>query len=415
MAISNRLLILTNLCLLAFIVVAAKPQTLVIPIRRSGTLLLADFQGRIPLTTITAVVDVTEESLWLNCETGYTSKTYTEPTCGSAQCKTANTRYCHTCGPSARPFCHANTCGMYVENPVTHQTTVGELAQDVFAAQSTAGPTVKVPDFLFTCSPSALVDSGLQKAQGVFGLAKGPVAAQNQLPSKLGIRPVLAMCIPSGSATGPLFFGDGPYNFLPKTDASKLLGFTPLIVSPFNEYYFQVNSVKINTKRVPLNASLLNMDESGVGGTMISTTEPYTILRTSLYKSITSFYRAQLSGLKPVKPVGQFGLCYNAKSFGSTRLGPGSPSIDLELAGGTTWSIFGANSLVEARPGVLCLAFLDGGNNYRAAVVVGTYQMQDTLVQVDLDRARVGFSGLLLGYQTNCGNFNFTGSPAVAP
>ena len=101
--------------------------------------------------------------------------------------------------------------------------------------------------------------------------------------------------------------------------------------------------------------------------------------------------------------------------FGSMRLGPGSPSIDIELAGGVTWSISGANALVEARPGVLCLALVDGGNYYRASILIGMYQMQDTLVQVDLGRARVGFSGSLLGVGTNCANFNFTSGAKVVP
>nr|POE53145.1 basic 7s globulin 2 [Quercus suber] len=52
------------------------------------------------------------------------------------------------------------TCGLMVENPVTHQRAMGELAQDELLIQSTQGsnpgPMARVPQFLFTCAPSFL-------------------------------------------------------------------------------------------------------------------------------------------------------------------------------------------------------------------------------------------------------------------
>lgn len=51
-------------------------------------------------------------------------------------------------------------CGLMVENPVTHQRAMGELAQDELLIQSTQGsnpgPMARVPQFLFTCAPSFL-------------------------------------------------------------------------------------------------------------------------------------------------------------------------------------------------------------------------------------------------------------------
>ncbi|GAB4857421.1 hypothetical protein Ancab_015330 [Ancistrocladus abbreviatus] len=398
-----------------------KPHTLLLPFHKDKAthLLVTQIHGRTPLIPVSYVVDLKTEFLWVNCETNYTSSTLYLPKCGSPQCAAAKTKYCFSCPhPYVRPFCHNNTCGLLYENPVTHQSTIGEVSQDVLAIRSTdgstPGPLVKIPNFLFTCSPWLLIEKGLPKGvQGVLGLAQAPIAIQNQLPSLSGlkIKPAFAFCIPSDNSNGPIFFGYGPYNFLPGIDASQMLKYTSLIISAYREYYIQVKSIKINQKLVPVNMSLLTLSSSATGGTTFSTTDPHTILEGSIFKAITSFFAKQLSAIPTVEPVAPFGLCYESKRFQPTRLGPGVPSIDLELQGhGVVWSIFGANSLVEAKPGVLCLAFVNGKSLYRAAITIGTYQLQDVLLQVDLTRSRVGFTGPLIGVRTNCGNFNFTAS-----
>ena len=104
-----------------------------------------------------------------------------------------------------------------------------------------------------------------------------------------------------------------------------------------------------------------------------------------------------------------FGVCYKSKSFGSTRLGPGMPSIDLILQNKKViWRIFGANSMVQVNEEVLCLGFVDGGVEARTAIVIGAYQMEDNLLEFDLATSRLGFSSTLLGRMTTCANFNFT-------
>lgn len=399
---------------------AAQPKALLLPVRKdAGTnLLVANIYGRTPLVSVGYIVDLTAQHLWTNCETNYKSSTFSEPKCGSAQCKTANTSFCHTCPKAARPFCHANTCGRLLENPVTHQSTIGEVAQDVIAFSSTdgsnPGPLAQIPNFLFTCSPSALVEMGLPKGvQGVAGLAQGHIPLQNQLASRLGLKPIFTMCIPSSTnGNGVIFFGsEGPYTFLPGIEVSRSLRYTPLTISPFGEYYIHVKSIKINQKLVPrLNTSLLALTDIGTGGgTTLNTLLPYTVLEGSIFNAITSFFANQLSKVPTVKPIAPFGLCYESKSFTSTLLGPGVPSIDLELEGeNAVWSIFGLNSMVEAQPGILCLAFVNGGSQYRASINIGTYQMQDIPLQFDLSRSRLGFGGPLSGLRTHCENFNFT-------
>ncbi|KAK0576273.1 hypothetical protein LWI29_014779 [Acer saccharum] len=65
--------------------------------------------------------------------------------------------------------------------------------------------------------------------------------------------------------------------------------------------------------------------------------------------------------------------------------------------------------MVQAGPGVTCLAFVDGGiNKHRASMIIGAHQLQDNLLQFDLARSMLGFSSSLLLRGTSCSNFNFT-------
>ncbi|KAL9242557.1 hypothetical protein vseg_016545 [Gypsophila vaccaria] len=396
----------------------SNPKPLVLPIRQDAAtkLLVADIYGRTPLVSTGFIVDLTALHVWANCETNYKSTTFSQPKCGSAQCKEANTSYCFNCIKAARPFCHTNTCGRLLENPVTHQSTIGEVSQDFVSFRSTdgssLGPAVKIPNFLFTCSPSALVDLGLPKGvQGVVGLAQGSIALQNQLGSRVGLKPVFTMCIPSTtSVNGLIFFGSyGPYTFS-GIDASTYLIYTPMFISPFGEYYINVKSIKIEqNKSIPIKKSLLSVSTIGTGGTTFNTLLPYTILEGSIFKALISSYAKALPNVAPVKAVAPFGLCYESKNFPHSPMGPVVPSIDLELEGqGKLWTIFGTNSMVEAKPGVLCLAFVNGGNEYRASVNIGTYQMKNLPLQFDLSQFRLGIGYPLSGLRTRCEDFNFS-------
>jgi hypothetical protein len=53
--------------------------------------------------------------------------------------------------------------------------------------------------------------------------------------------------------------------------------------------------------------------------------------------------------------------------------------------------------------GVLCWAFVDAGANAPSAL--GTFQQERNLVEFDLARSRLSFTGLLDFYQTTCSNF----------
>ncbi|KAJ8751908.1 hypothetical protein K2173_000654 [Erythroxylum novogranatense] len=394
-----------------------KPNNLVLPVRKDGatSLHVTSIQKRTPQTPVQFVVDLNGRFLWVNCEKNYLSTTYQAPLCHSTLCVRAGSDYCHTCLSSkARYGCHNNTCGLVALNPMTHQTAVGELAQDVLAIQSTRGsnpgPVAKVPDFLFACAPSTLLQKGLPRnVQGVAGIGHAPIALPIQLASHFGFRPNFGICLSSSTNNnGVIFFGEGPFSMLSGVQVSGPVGYTPLIITRQGEYYIQVTSVKINKKPLPINTTLLTTNKQGLGGTMISTTTPYTILEHSIYQTFTKFFTSQFPGVPRVQNVPPFSVCYDSKRLSSTRVGPRVPNIDL-VFNNAAWTIFGANSMVQARPGVSCLAFVEGGlKQTRASIVIGAHQIEDNFLQFDLASSRLGFSSSLLLKRSNCGNFNFT-------
>ncbi|XP_039146515.1 probable aspartic proteinase GIP2 [Dioscorea cayenensis subsp. rotundata] len=405
-----------------------RPKALIAPVTKDFTTLqyLTVFSQRTPLIPIHLVVDLGGRHLWVNCDSNYISSTYRPAPCRSALCSLADADGCGDCFSPPRPGCNNNTCGVSPYNPFISTSTSGELATDVLSLSSTTGSNpsflATASKFLFSCAPSFLLRGLASNSTGIAGLGKTRVAPPSQLSSIFSFKRKFALCLPSSpSSTGLLFFGDGPYKLLPNIDASQSLIYTRLITNPVStagsfkqgepsyEYFIGVTSIKVNDKVVPINTTLLSIDDNGVGGTKISTVNPYTVLETSIYKAVLNAFTSSISGIKPVKKVSPFGVCYNASDLGSTRVGAAVPAIDLVLESESVyWRIFGANSMVAVSDQVLCLAFVDGGERPRTSVVVGGYQLEDNLLQFDLATSRLGFSSSLLFRQTTCANFNFT-------
>ncbi|KAL5701361.1 GLC7-interacting protein 2 [Ranunculus cassubicifolius] len=252
------------------------------------------------------------------------------------------------------------------------------------------------------------------------GLGRGTLGVPSLLASALSLNKKFAICLPStNSGRGVIFFGDGPYTMLPNVDVSSSLVYTKLRINPVStatsyvqgerstEYFIQVNSIKVNGKAISLNTTLLSIHKAN-GGTKISTVNPYTVLETSIFKSLTIAFVKE-SKLTRVASEAPFQFCFDSKNVASTRVGPGVPSIDLILQSESVyWRIFGANSMVRVKDNVLCLGYVDGGLNPRTSIVIGAHQLEDNLLQFDLDSSKLGFSSSLLFKQTTCSNFNFT-------
>ncbi|XP_071736996.1 probable aspartic proteinase GIP2 [Rutidosis leptorrhynchoides] len=404
-----------------------RPKALILPVTKDASTLqyVARINQRTPLVPVALTVDLGGQFMWENCYTNYISTTYRPARCGSAQCSLAKSTSCSTdCPGRPAPGCNNNTCGLLPDNTVTRTATSGDLGSDVVTMQSTDGKNpgrvVSVPRFLFVCG-SAL-DGLANGVMGMAGLGRTKISLPYQFSSAFSFPKIFAICLSaSTNSPGVVFFGPGPYKFLLNADASTNLQYTPLLKNPVStasaftqgdastEYFIGVKSIQVNEKDVPVNKTLLKINNQGFGGTKISTVNPYTVLHSSIYKAVIKAFSDSLSEVPRVATVAPFGLCFNSTFIGSTRLGAGVPSINLVLQNkDVVWRIFGANSMVQVSQDGLCLGVVDGGVDVMTSIVLGGYQIENNLLQFDLARSRLGFSSLLFGRQTTCGNFNFT-------
>ncbi|KAG8370712.1 hypothetical protein BUALT_Bualt13G0011800 [Buddleja alternifolia] len=160
-------------------------------------------------------------------------------------------------------------------------------------------------------------------------------------------------------------------------------------------------------------STLLTIDENGRGGTKISTSKPYTVLQSSIFKALRDAFlkESDVLNLTLIKLVEPFSVCYAAERITRTIMGPRVPAIDLVLHSDEVyWRIYGSNSMVRIRSENIdgwCLRFVDGGFEPKASIVIGGHQFEDNLLQFDLERERLGFISSLLSRSTNCANFDF--------
>ncbi|GMI78081.1 secreted aspartic protease 2 [Hibiscus trionum] len=402
---------------------SSRPKALVLPVSKdaSTSQYVTQIKQRTPLVPIKLTLDLGAASVWVDCEQDYVSSTYKPARCNSAQCNLARAKSCGTCSDGPKPGCNNNTCSLFLTSPTA--ATFGEVSQDVVAVQSTdgksSGKLVSASNFLFTCGSTFLLDGLPSSVTGVAGLGRSKISMPSQFSSAFSFPRKFAVCL--GSSHGVIFFGDGPYSFLPfNIDISKSLIYTPLILNPvstapvsFNndpstDYFIGVTGISINEKPVSLNKTLLSINKHGHGGTKISTAAPYTVMQTSIYNAVVRAFIKEIPGIPRVQAVAPFGACFNSTGIGFTRVGPGVPIIDLDLPNKEVWRIFGSNSMVHVKDDVLCLGFVDGGLEPTTSIVIGGHQLEDNLVQFDLAASRVGFSSSLLFQRTTCANFNFT-------
>ncbi|XP_042482789.1 probable aspartic proteinase GIP2 [Macadamia integrifolia] len=411
---------------------AVKPKEMLLAVTKDAKTLqyVTSIKTRTPLVSVDLVVNLGGQYIWADCDSGYVSSTYHPVPCGSNRCKLAKGGSCTGCNGPRRPGCTNNTCGVVAENyPLVDSVLAAGLGEDVVAVPSTDGSNpghlAFMRRFPITCGATFLLQGLAKGAKGMLGLARTETALHKQITSSFKIAHKFALCMPSSTtAMGVMFFGNGPYAFLPNhVDLSKSLMYTPLLINPVStapvytqgepsdEYFIGVKSIKIDGTAIPMKTSLLSFDKDGYGGTKISTMTNYTTLETSIYKALIHAFSTKAASMKikRVASVAPFGDCFSSKNIASTRVGPAVPTIDLALQSEAVfWRIFGANSMVSVKDGVLCLGFVDGGKRPRTSIVIGGYQLEDNLLQFDLVSSKLGFSSSLLFSQTNCGNFNFT-------
>ncbi|XP_050206784.1 probable aspartic proteinase GIP2 [Mercurialis annua] len=404
-----------------------RPNTIVIPVSKDKCTNQYTIQisQRTPSTPVKLTVDLGGRFMWVNCEESYTSSTYKPAKCNSTLCSLANSKVCTTeptqCSSSPRPGCNNNsTCTKFIQNRVVYIGTGGELGQDTVSIQfynkNNPGRIVSLASFPFFCGITWLLDSLAEGVTGVAGFGRSSnISLPAYLSDSMDLPKKFAICLSSNyKNNGLIFFGNGP-NYEPLT-------YTPLILNPVEDlitggsadYYIGVKSIRVDGKKIKFDENLLSVVKDGSGGTMLSTVNPYTVLHTSIYKALLRDFTKKMelkfrSLVVPSVPV-PFGACYYSSGFGTIEEFLAIvPAIDLELESAdgknVSWRFSGANSMVAVNSYTMCLAYIDGGSQPWAPIIIGGHQLEDTVLQFDLDKSRLGFSSNLVYKNTTCSNF----------
>ncbi|XP_078439893.1 putative aspartic proteinase GIP2 [Wolffia australiana] len=365
---------------------AQRPKTLAVVISKDKAMLqyVAHLRQRIPLVSVSAMVDLGSSFFWVDCNRGFVSSSSKLVRCNSAQCAIA--------GSGA--YINGTSCSFFPNNPFIRTSSIGEVTEDVVVVSSTnrskLGPPVFAARTIFGYGSTGLLRGLAQGAKGIVVLGRNPVTLPSQLAAKFSLHRCFAICL--SCTFGGVFFGDGPYCLHFAIDAS-FLTYAPLLVNLSfsrqqpSEYFIGVTSIQVNRKRVAgFNAELLTINKkTGQGGMRISTVEPYTVLESSIFRAVASAF-AKEGGLRLfTSKYASASVC--AQHSRLCHLSSRSVSASTPAR---FWGV--GNSVVEVRAGVSCLAFVDDGPDVTSAIVIG----------------RLGLSGSLSFYRLACSEFNFT-------
>ncbi|KAF7025863.1 hypothetical protein CFC21_038015 [Triticum aestivum] len=218
-------------------------------------------------------------------------------------------------------------------------------------------------------------------AVGVAGLARSSFQAfPAQVAGTQGVANSFALCLSSSPGNGVAIFGGGPL-FVLGQPISEMLGSN----THLRKYKDSPGYYIMASKGITMDGA---MECWGAAALRV-----------------------------PFPAASPFELCYNNSKLPQKRFGFFVLRISLMLDGGTSWPVFGMNSVVRLNRGTPCLAFVEMkagnkagyGDGAAPAVVIGSFQMENMLLVIDEEKQTLGFTtGQHLNNGLSCGHFNFT-------
>lgn len=409
-------ILIASVLLNSFMFLASCDASLVAPLTRDSATLqyVMEIEYKTPLQKEKLVIDLWGDFMWVVCSkprAAYKSSTYLPIPCHTPLCTasgSANFGCGHCLYVPSGTRCHNNTCTEILTNGVTGTNIFdGELSQDVVALSTRDGRKDRVQQFAFVCAPPSLLRGLARGAAGIAGLNRGPLALPFQLTVALEFDRKFALCLPSGDqSTGSVFFGSS--SFGPNKANYTRLNYTFLVVPRYpKQYFLGVSGITINQMKLAIDNDKLKVNIVGSGGVTISSVVPYTEAATPIYTAIVNAFvkEAAAMNISRVGSVKPFDACFDANTVKSSKVGPAVPIIDLLLDNEYVyWRIYGANSMVQATNGALCLAFVDAGADPLTSIVIGTHQLQDNLLLIDMIEFKLFFSSSLLAFDITCSN-----------
>ncbi|GAA0158698.1 protease [Lithospermum erythrorhizon] len=419
------------------------PQGILLDVTKNSSTLLHTIQihqdiDRPPLNLL---VDISYKSVFVECLSTFREATFNISKCGSQECEFAKVDFCsEECEPGIfRQWCVKDSCFSsypYEDNLIGSTILLGWIAEAHLSFQSisynlSSKNLVDFPRFVLTCSDLGFFP-GDGIIDGVAALGRSQEALSSQLAKAFKFSRKFSLCLSSSTKSkGWISFGDARPPLNPKANLTKYFKYTPFITSqygigsdyrtgmPSSAYFLGVTSIKVSGKTVKgFNHGLLSINGSGIGGTTITSTKPYTILERSIYNVMTTLFLKELessqtnNNVTRVASVEPFEFCFNSESIRTkTYLGPAVPPIDLILQNkNVSWRIYGANSMVQINKDIMCLGYVPRIDNefkdFYWSIEIGAHQIEDNILEFNLDKSQLGFSSSLLAMKAKC-NIDF--------
>ncbi|TVU31365.1 hypothetical protein EJB05_23048, partial [Eragrostis curvula] len=359
------------------------------------------------------VLDLAGPLVWSTCESTHPTFDLYQRECMEARRHTSPKCWMYSGHAMPESF-GSNKCVAHPNNPVSGRCAAGELTSTQLSANATDGkaPLYSVSfSAIASCAPDSLLAMLPAGAAGVAGLSRSELALPAQVALTQKVAKKFLLCL-SGSE-GVAIFGGGAIAsaWRPCVGLGNL---APEPTIPLQRNFGISEGHFIKAKGISVNGEpmLLNVSEFVIE---LSTTTPYTALRPDLYGSFVQAYdRATAAYPRIMPPVPPFDICYDKRKMYSTRVGYPMPEFKLALEGGSNWTMFSTNLLVELDAQTACLAFVEmkqktaGGP--APGMVMGGHQMEGNPLVFDLERGMLGWGGQLMWLRTSCENFNSIGS-----
>ncbi|KAJ7516444.1 hypothetical protein O6H91_22G058500 [Diphasiastrum complanatum] len=354
-----------------------------------------------PGRDILVILDTGSEILWVQCEPcnecgSQIIEPVFDPTLSSTyQPLSCNSQRCLQGGTGFETFCNVSqSLCKYIVQYADNSTSFGDLSVDTLTINSTSGSPTAITGFEFGCGHTNFGIEDDLGASGLLGLDRG----NNSFISQISVHfpKVFFYCFPDRinnlNSSGFIHFG--------RSYDSQHLKYTPLLQNTASDflsqfYYINVTGININGHLLPIPTAAFAIDASGNGGTILDTGTSLSILVDPAFNVLKEAFLNGTMNLKTLPDPSGNGLdvCYSV-SASSSHL-PKVPIVEFHLQGeGTKLRLSAENLLMVAAEDqnqlTLCLAMRSGGAVGMGRNVIGNYQQANHIVEVDIEKSRVG-------------------------
>ncbi|GAB2288671.1 Glutathione gamma-glutamylcysteinyltransferase 1 [Dionaea muscipula] len=351
-----------------------------------------------PPQPVSMVLDTGSELSWLHCKRTPNinqifdparSTSYAPVPCSSSMCTIRTRDFSVPASCDAEKLCH--TMIAYADA----SSIEGNLALETFHISGSA-----IPGMGFGCMSTGSSGTAEEDAKttGLLGMNRGSLSFVTQMGY-----PKFSYCISGQDSSGVLLLGE-----VDTTSWLKPLRYTPLVqvsdpLPYFDRVAYSVHlvGIKVGTKVLPLQKSVLELDHTGAGQTMVDSGTQFSFLLGPVYTVLRNEFKAQTTGfLRPLNdPNYMFqdtmDLCFLVP-LAQMALPP-LPTVTLMFQG-AEMTVSGERLLYRVPGGVKgsdaihCFTFGNSDLLGIEAYVIGHHHQQDMWMEFDLAQSRVGLA-----------------------